>query len=189
MKKIYNIISIAIIALAAVSCKEPASISANPGSIELSDKSEAQVSVTANYEWSASSSVTWIRISPLSGVAGTANVNISVGQRPTETRSGVITFSCNGATASVTVTQTGKGASTISFVTYLKTVCVPKITTANADNATIDWGDGNKEAYAIGKTHTYNDIKAHTIVVSFKEAAPITFEQVTGMSSIDVTDC
>lgn len=84
---------------------EPA-ISVSVSSVTIGGKGgEAKVSVTANAAWTAAADNTWITVSPAEG-NGDASVTISASANgKTESRSGVVTFTCGTKTAAVSVAQ------------------------------------------------------------------------------------
>lgn len=188
MKRILNsIIIVAFAAFAAVSCEEiPASVSVSPNNLTLSDITTAQVTITSNYEWSATSSDSWIKVSPATGLSGTNQLNITLDPQTSDTRSGSIIIKCREASATITITQVAKAASALSFTCQTKSVKVPKLTGSSL-KAKIDWGDGTKEDYSIGKSHTYSDVKEHTVVITLEDETTVTFEKITGLSLIDLT--
>lgn len=86
--------------------KEPARIDLRTGTIECpSDMRSSQVSFSANYDWTATSSVQWINLSQVSGPAGDIVLQFTLGLPELDPREGQITITCGDARQTVTVRQ------------------------------------------------------------------------------------
>lgn len=115
---IKSIILSAMAILAVAACEPKPEPVETPSSVDLSKKSLAisadgetqSVALTANCEWTASSSVNWISVAPTSGNGGTT-LSVIVDENTTaEARDGKVTVTSKDAKASVDllVSQAGK---------------------------------------------------------------------------------
>jgi Putative binding domain, N-terminal/Viral BACON domain len=77
----------------------------------------ANITLTTNNTWTASSNVTWLKVSPTTGNAGTnLAVNFTIdANTATTARTGVVTFTAGGLTQTFTVTQAGVVAPTLTL--------------------------------------------------------------------------
>ncbi len=75
------------------------------------------INLTTNNTWTASSNATWLKVSPVSGNAGTnIPIDYTIDANITSTaRTGIITFTSGGTTKTFTVTQAGAGAATLKL--------------------------------------------------------------------------
>lgn len=107
MKKI--IFSILVIATAlVVSCKkeEPTQIKLDKKSISCPvTASESILSFTTNYDWTASSTVSWAKPVSSAGSAGSNTLNIKVDQADVNARTGYVIISCREKRDTVTISQ------------------------------------------------------------------------------------
>ncbi len=70
-------------------------------------ESSVTVALSANCDWTASSSVNWIQVAPQSGTRATTVITLAVAENTVEEtpRSGQVTVSANGVSATLTVNQ------------------------------------------------------------------------------------
>ena len=102
--------AIAIAVLAASSCKKEPSLSITPELLEIeADGGTADLTVKANYAWSAVSGVSWISIISPSGRTDskTLQLRISPNTHPDD-RQGTVRVKCEGLEKSITVRQEQK---------------------------------------------------------------------------------
>lgn len=102
--------TLCLAALLLASCKkEPYLTLSGPASVELSaDGGSGTISFTGNNEWTASSSDSWVTVSPSSGTASDGPVTVTVkaaANTTYEDRSATVTIRSEGLTQSVTVRQ------------------------------------------------------------------------------------
>ena len=65
-----------------------------------------------------------------------------------------------------------------------KEITAPVVKETSGD-ATIDWGDGVIEAYALGITHTYSDEGPHTITITSAQASRVNLGSLAGFDRLD----
>lgn len=112
MKK-YLFIAISVFVLAAAaSCAPDPSIDLDRSSVSAtSDGCSESVNVTTTYDWTASSSESWVKVSPSSGVKGTSQVTIRVdASNVYDPRTATVTFSSEGITKTISVQQAQKSS-------------------------------------------------------------------------------
>ena len=102
--------TLCLAALLLASCKkEPFLTLSGPASVELSaDGGSGTISFTGNNDWTASSSDSWVTVSPSSGTASDGPVTVTVkaaANTTFEDRSATVTIRSEGLTQSVTVRQ------------------------------------------------------------------------------------
>ena len=75
--------------------------------------------VTTTYDWTASSSAGWVRLSPSSGAKGITQVSVKVDANNSfDDRSATVTFSSEGITSTLTVSQSQKNSLVVSTSSY-----------------------------------------------------------------------
>lgn len=119
-------IIIAVAALAAA-CNPAPSITINPSSIDApSSGGSYEVTVTSNYDWTATPAEKWIKVSPSSGAKGTATIKVTVSSNSQpDGRTSTIAVACEGLSQEITVTQGQKdmlqmSASSSTTVSWLE---------------------------------------------------------------------
>jgi alpha-tubulin suppressor-like RCC1 family protein len=102
--------------------------------------STGTLTLNTNNTWTASSNVTWLKVSPTNGNAGT-NIAISFtvdANTTTSTRSGIITFSAGGLSQTFTITQAGAVVNTLTLSANAQNVVATASTgtlTLNTNNS------------------------------------------------------
>lgn len=85
---------------------EPDNITCNTSQLDLGyEYGTRHISITANNNWTATSSAGWCSLSQQNGKAGTSTITITYTSNSDEERTAVITFNCGTAKATVIVTQ------------------------------------------------------------------------------------
>lgn len=107
MKKIIYILSAALLALTAASCKPEPVLTVSPNPVEVASSSgSGSVSITANYPWSASCSASWVHLKKTSGTEEDASLSFTVDENTTpDERTATITVTSESLSQSVTVKQ------------------------------------------------------------------------------------
>ena len=84
-----------------------------------SDAAEFSLDVTTTYDWVSSSSAGWVRVSPASGPKGITPVTVKVDANNTfDDRNATVTFSSEGVTSVLTVSQSQKNSLVVSKSNY-----------------------------------------------------------------------
>ncbi len=107
MKKIIVIGALWAVLTMSVSCKKAPSLTVSPATCEVSsDGGTVQLTVNANYSWSAESDTDWIRVVTKSGEADQTVLSIVVsGNTLPDAREGSVTVTCESAVQTVKVVQ------------------------------------------------------------------------------------
>lgn len=114
----------AVIAFA--SCEEPKadpSVTVNQSEVTADAAgTSVDVTVNSNVAWTAEAADKWVTVSPAEGIAGETKVTVTVKKNNSEdARETSVTFSGEGAVATVAVKQFGKDVVTIDKKTYAAT--------------------------------------------------------------------
>ena len=199
MKKILLLSAVCCILAA---CNPEPSISLSSKSHNASsDESTATVSVTTTYGWTASSSSSWIKVSPASGLKGTTQVTLFISANGTfDQREGKVTFSSEGLTSEFTVTQQQKNSIIVSVKSFkigAEGDTVEVKLKSNVDNYTVAIPDTVQWIQEISTkalkdfTHLFavapnDDIKARTGVITFVDKATGISDAVTITQSANI---
>lgn len=126
MKNQNKFFAILLVAFAAFACKEPET----PTTLALGTETDANITLataggtktiafTTNVAWSAVSDVEWLTIDPASGVAGDAQVTLTVAENKTfDVRTGKVTITANDKVAEIGVTQSQVDAMNVTADEY-----------------------------------------------------------------------
>lgn len=199
MKKILLLSAVCCILAA---CNPEPSISLSSKShTASSDEGTATVSVTTTYGWTASTSSSWIKVSPSSGQKGTTQVTLFISANGTfDQREGKVTFSSEGLTSEFTVIQQQKNSIIVS-VKKVKVEAegdtVEVKLKSNVDNYTVAIPDTVQWIQEISTkalkdfTHLFavapnDDIKARTGVITFVDKATGISDAVTITQSANI---
>lgn len=112
-----RIIIIFAAVIAAVSCKKADTLSVSPASITSVASSGTSVTLTVdtNHDWTASTTQSWVHISPATGASGQTSVTVKVDANETyDARSASINFISASLTKSISVDQNQKNAIILS---------------------------------------------------------------------------
>ena len=107
MKKIMVMVALWAVLLMSVSCKKAPSLTVSPATYEVSsDGGTVQLTVNANYAWSAESDADWIRVVTKSGAAEETVLNIVVsGNELPDGREANVTVTCESVMQTVKIVQ------------------------------------------------------------------------------------
>ena len=145
------------------------------------------VTVSSNYGWTASSADPWITVNPTSGQKGTATVSVSVAANSgSMSRRGSVTFTCEGLTRSVNISQAQPLNQKLTIVHNASVFTVPTIN-GNGMTGKVDFGEGEKQNYAANLKWTYSGAGSHKVVIELAGGTSFTMESVAGVSEIDLS--
>ena len=107
MKKIYGIVVFVAVMMLGVSCKEAPSLSLSPESREIAaEGGSLEFTVKANYNWTAASDATWIRVGTPFGTKDESVLKITVSENgEPEARESTVTVTCEGITSQIRIRQ------------------------------------------------------------------------------------
>ncbi|MBR1538387.1 MAG: BACON domain-containing protein [Bacteroidales bacterium] len=102
------------------SCAEEPMISLSKTSVSASNEAaEIALDVNTTYDWTASSSAGWVKLSPSSGAKGLTKVTVNLDVNNTfDDRSATVTFSSEGITSQLTISQSQKNSLVVSTGSY-----------------------------------------------------------------------
>ena len=146
------------------------------------------VTVSSNYGWTASSADPWITVNPTSGQKGTATVSVSVAANSgSMSRRGSVTFTCEGLTRSVSISQAQPLNQKLTIVHSASVFTVPTIN-GNGMTAKVNFGEGTTQSYVAGAKWTYSSTGSHKVVIESAGGTSFTMETVAGVSEIDMSE-
>ena len=186
MKRYISLICIGLLALA--SCqKEDPELSLSTGQASLpAEGGSVSVTVTTNYKWTATADP-WITLSPSSGDKGSTTVTLKVAANTgSSIRKGNATFSCEGLTRAVTVTQAQPLNQRLTITHSNARFVVPTIN-GNGLSGRVDFGEGEKQNYAVGLKWDYAAAGTHQVVIELAGGTSFAMESVAGVSAIDMS--
>ncbi|MBR0223554.1 MAG: BACON domain-containing protein [Bacteroidales bacterium] len=192
MKKIHTLICCAAVLVLPllVSCeKEEPLITFDMTSIDMKDAGGSQnVSLTTNYNWTATTSDPWIQVSPASGKKGTSTLTIRVEASDRSTsRKGTVTITCRELIRGVGITQMPHLGQSLVFKHSASRFSVPSLTGSSVA-ATVKWGDGSEENYSSSLWHDYSAAGTHTVEINAAGAYSFKLESVAGVTEIDFSN-
>lgn len=170
-----------------VSCeKEDPSITFDMTSLEVMASGGSQtVSLTTNYDWTATASDPWIQVSPASGSKGTTSLTIRVDASDKSTsRKGSVNVTCRDLVRGVNINQMPSLSQTLIIKHTKASFQVPSFT-GSSYSGLVKWGDGLEEKYSSTLTHTYTSAGSHTVEINVAGAYSFKLESVTGVTEID----
>ncbi len=121
MKTRFSFIILAAVVLCMIaSCAPEPMVSLSKTTFSCSNEAaDFTLDVTTTYDWSASSSAGWVKLSPSSGKKGITQVSVKVDANNSfDDRSATVTFSSEGVTSSLTITQSQKNSLVVSTSNY-----------------------------------------------------------------------
>ncbi len=161
--------------------EQPSSLSVSPSSLSYTAAGESKtVTVTSNTSWTATSSASWLTISPASGSNNGTITAVAAANTSSSQRTATITVSGSGITRTISVTQAGVSYNLTVNPTSLsytangetKTVTVTSNTSWTATSSA-NWltvspasGSNNGTITAVAAANTSSSQRTATITVS-----------------------
>ena len=177
-----------------VNCKDDTVVS----SIQIQGSStkvlEAEgTSFTLNFtspsDWVATSSQAWCTISPSSGVAGQASLNVQVEENLTSSpREATITFTAGSLTESVLLSQSTHDGASFIRITHSSTQFPTPLLSGSSPIATIHWGDGNQDKYDASLVHDYTQDETHHLTLVVYDATQVEIPTLDRVTEIDLSE-
>ncbi|MBR5018809.1 MAG: BACON domain-containing protein [Bacteroidales bacterium] len=166
--------------------REDPSITFDNTSLEMLAAGGSQsVSLTTNYDWTATASDPWIQVSPSSGSKGTTTLNIRVDASDKSTaRKGAVNVTCRELVRGITINQLPSLSQTLVIKHTNPTFRVPSFTGSSLSGM-VKWGDGLEEKYSSTLTHTYTSAGSHTVEINASGAYSFKLESIAGVTEID----
>lgn len=165
------------------------SLQVNPSSVAAGPEGATQtISLTANYDWTAKASESWIQVSPASGSNGSASLTISIQPNTTgQARKGSVTVSCRSLTRTVSVSQAANLTQALVIKHTNASFRVPSFTGSGLTGK-VQWGDGAEETYSSSLVHNYASGGSHTVTIQLNGGTGFDLGIITGVTEIDITD-
>ena len=143
------------------------------------------VSLTTNYDWTATTSDPWLQVSPSSGKKGVASLTLRAeANDKSTTRKATVTVTCRDLIRSVTVTQMPSLSQTLVIKHANASFQAPSFTGSSL-SAIVKWGDGTEEKYSSSLTHSYSTTGSHMVEINLAGAYSFTLASGAGVSEID----
>ena len=150
-----------------------------------SDGGSQTVSLTTNYDWTATASDPWIQVSPTSGKKGMTNLNLRIEANDKSTsRKGSVTINCRDLTRAVTILQQPTLSQSLIIKHGNDTFAVPSLTGSSVSGR-VKWGDGTEEFWRKGLTHTYSSPGTFVLEISIAGAISFKVESLARVAEID----
>ena len=119
MRKIFIAIAVLLLCLVSSCAPEPMVSLSKTSFAGSSDAANFSLEVTTTYDWVASSSAGWVKVSPSSGAKGITTVNVKVDANNTfDDRSATVTFSSEGIASTLNISQSQKNSLIVSTSSY-----------------------------------------------------------------------
>lgn len=172
-----------------VSQEDDTSLTGDGAAIEIpAEGGSKTVTLSANHDWSAKASDTWIKVEPASGSGGSISLKISAEANDTgKAREGSVTVSCNSLNVSYKVSQQPNLSQQLVIKHENPSFTVPNILGSGLLGKVL-WGDGTEEAYSSSLKHTYSSSGSHTLTIKFVGGTGFELGAITGITEIDVTE-
>ena len=167
--------------------REEPSIALDNSTLELSEKGGSlTLSVTTNYDWTASTSDPWLRVSPTSGKKGsfTLTIQADANDRTTQ-RKATLTVSCRDLDRRLSVVQLPSLDQRLQVIHTNARMTAPLLVGSSLVGK-INWGDGAEESYKANLTHDYATTGNHTLQIQSAGAITFTLESLAGVTSVDM---
>ena len=107
MKKHIKLLVLVVAAVVIAACNPTPSITLSTSSIDAPVGGDSyEVTITSNYDWTATPADSWVKVSQGAGPKGTVTVKVTVNSNTSpDARSTKVTFACEGLSQDITVTQ------------------------------------------------------------------------------------
>lgn len=118
-RSIVIVLSAIVLCMIASCAPEPMVSLSKTSFAATNDATDFTLDVTTTYDWTASSSAGWVKLSPSKGAQGVTPVSVKLDANNTfDDRTATVTFSSEGLTATLSITQSQKDAILISTSNY-----------------------------------------------------------------------
>lgn len=166
--------------------REDPEVTFNVATVDMPYSGGSQtVSLTTNYDWTATTSDPWLQVSPSSGKKGVASLTLRAeANDKSTTRKATVTVTCRDLIRSVTVTQMPSLSQTLVIKHANASFQAPSFTGSSL-SAIVKWGDGTEEKYSSSLTHSYSITGSHMVEINLAGAYSFTLASVAGVSEID----
>lgn len=166
--------------------REDPEVTFNVATVDMPYSGGSQtVSLTTNYDWTATTSDPWLQVSPSSGKKGVASLTLRAeANDKSTTRKATVTVTCRDLIRSVTVTQMPSLSQTLVIKHANASFQAPSFTGSSL-SAIVKWGDGTEEKYSSSLTHSYSTTGSHMVEINLAGAYSFTLASVAGVSEID----
>jgi len=187
MKRFFPLLFVFLTALSACEKEDP-ELNIDKGLENIaSEGGSFSVSLTSNYDWTATAIESWITVTPTSGKKGMATVSVTVAANTgTSSRRGSVSFACEGLTRSVNISQAQPFNQKLTIVHNASVFTVPTIN-GNGMNGRVDFGEGGVKAYSSGLKWTYTGTGNHKVVIESAGGTSLSMKTVAGVSEIDLS--
>ena len=185
MKRLYLMLLASVLLFAACEREDP-SLSLNPTSFELLSEGGSQtIRLGSNYDWTATTSDPWIRISPASGKRGETTITVTVETNSAEkSRKGSVSVTCRDLTRSVSVSQLPAFSQEV-VIKHQATVFQVPLLSGSGISGRVNWGDGQEEFYNAALKHSYSSAGNFTVSIKTSGAVSFDLESVAAVQEID----
>ncbi len=165
------------------------SLQVGSSSIDLGAEGGSQsVTLTANYDWSAKTTDSWLQVSPVSGQKGSASLTISADANNTgKARKGTVTVVCRSVNRTISVSQPANLAQSL-VITHENTLFSIPVISGSGVTGKVSWGDGAEETYTTSLSHTYSSSGSHTVTIKLNGGTAFDLASIAGVKEIDVTE-
>jgi len=190
MKKMRILLLTAALCLVSflASCeREDPSVSFDITTVEMSEEGGTQtVSLTTNYDWTATTSDPWLTVSQSSGKKGTVNLTLKAAANDKgSARKATMTVTCRSISRGVSVTQLPKLGQSLVIRHTAASFTVP-VLTGSSMAGKVNWGDGQPEViYKSGLKHDYASAGSYTVEIKSAGAYSFKLESIAGVSEVD----
>ena len=157
-------------------------------SIDVAAEGDSQtVNLSANFDWTAKASDSWIQVSPASGSKGNASLTIRIEPNTSgQARKASVSVSCRTLTRTISISQAANLTQALVIKHENASFRIPVISGSGLTGK-VNWGDGAEEAYSTSLSHNYSAAGSHT--VTLRLSGGTAFEMsLAGVTEIDVTD-
>lgn len=168
--------------------REDPEVSFSVTTVDMPNSGGSQtVSLTTNYDWTATTSDPWLQVTPASGKKGSASLTLRADANDkSTTRKATVTITCRDLVRGVTVTQMPSLTQSLIIKHKNGSFKAPALTGSSVTGI-VNWGDGVEEAWRNGLDHAYSAGSAGNYTVEVKASGAYSFklESVAGVTEID----